>query len=190
MEMLVVCAILVVITALILLDYNRFGGDVRLENFAYDVTLSVRQAQVYGIAVQRFGTNTFQGYGAHFTLSSPINYIIFADVEGSGLFDSTSIPSEIVETDTIGDYYRISGLCAISAVGGSVCTPMRTIDIFFKRPEPTGYISASPDANPPVSCIQNPQTACQFEAQITLLSPKGDTRTVVVDSTGQISVQN
>lgn len=186
-ELLVTAAILVLITSMVLLDYNRFGGSVTLENFAYDVALTVRQAQVYGIAVQRFGANTFQGYGVHFALSSPTTYIIYADTEGTGLYDPSANPSEIAETDSITQNYAITGLCAITYLGG-VCTPMQTIDVFFKRPEPSSYISVSPDGSPLVSCIQN-ITACQSEAKITLMSPKGDTRTIVVDSTGQIFVQ-
>lgn len=188
-ELLVVCAIIVVITALVLVDSNKFGGDVTLENFAYDVALSVRQTQVYGIAVERFGTSNFNtGYGMHFSLTTPNSYILFADEDGTGIYDPNASPSEVVDSNTISQGFAITGLCAIPEVGGSTCNPVSEIDILFIRPEPDAYISVGTSGNAPVSCVRQPNAACNYEAQITLTSPKGDTRTVVVDATGQISV--
>jgi len=199
-ELLVVCAIIVVITALVLVNNSKFGGEVILENLAYDIALSVRQTQVYGIAVERFGStncsaftagsNCFgAGYGMNFRLANPGTYILFADEDGTGIYDPQKSPSEIVEADTLQQGYAITGLCAIPEVGGTTCTPVTEIDILFERPEPDAYISVGSGANAPASCLQQPAVACNYEAQITLTSPAGDTRTVVVDATGQISVQ-
>ncbi|HTR18708.1 MAG TPA: hypothetical protein VMH91_01860 [Candidatus Paceibacterota bacterium] len=189
-ELLVVCAIIVVITAVILVDNNKFGGAILLENLAYDVALTVRQAQVYGIAVERFGqnTNVFNvGYGMYFSTSDPTHYYLFADSEGTGIYDSGASPTEVQQKTTIQNGYAISSLCAVSQFGGTTCTPMSEIDILFQRPEPNAFISAAASGAPP-SCVQS-AVACYYEAQITLLSPKGDTRTVIVDATGQISVK-
>lgn len=188
-ELLVVCAIIIVITGLVLIDNNKFGGDVTLENFAYDVALSLRQTQVYGIAVERFGTNFNTGYGMHFALATPTTYILFADEDNTGIYDPAASPSEIVDTDTIDQGFAITGLCVIPEVGGTTCEPATEIDILFIRPQPDAYISAGVGGNSPASCIEQPGSSCYYEAQITLTSPKGDTRTVVVDTTGQISVQ-
>jgi hypothetical protein len=191
-ELLVVCAIIVVITTLVLIDNNKFGGDVKLENFAYDVALSVRQTQIYGIAVERFGSNNFStGYGMHFSLSSPTQYLLFADEDGTGIYDAQANPSELVPGGlyTIDQGFAITSLCVIPVIGGSSCTPVTEIDILYVRPEPDAYISAGTGSNAPVSCIKQQGAACNYEAQITLSSPKGGTRTVVVDITGQISVE-
>ena len=200
-ELLVVCAIIIVITSLVLVNNSKFGGDVTLENFAYDVALSVRQTQIYGIAVSRFGTgctgiggsnpNCFSaGYGMHFSLSSPTTYLLFADEDGTGIYNPNIAPSEIVDSNQIQQGFSISSLCAIPASNSATCTPASEIDILFVRPEPNAYISVGHGGSAPVSCIKQPLSgACYYEAQITLISPKGDTRTVVVDATGQISVQ-
>lgn len=185
-----VCVIVVVITTIVLLDNNKFGGDVTLENFAYDVALSVRQTQVYGLAVERFGASNFStGYGMHFSLSSPTTYVLFADEDRTGVYDAQATPSEIVDSNMIQQGFAISGLCVVPEVGGSSCTAVSEIDILFVRPEPDAYISAGVGGNAPASCLVQGGGACYYEAQITLRSPKGDTRTVVVDATGQISVQ-
>lgn len=192
-ELLVVCAIVVVISAVILVDNNKFGGEVILENLAYDVALSLRQTQVYGIAVERFGQNTFSaGYGMRFSVSSPTTYVLFADTENTGIYDSKASPSEVVQTTNVQQGYAVSSLCTISAVNGGACNQVSEIDIMFKRPEPNAFISAGGNGSggsyTVSSCTQNLIT-CQYEAQITLLSPRGSTSTVVVDATGQISVQ-
>ena len=51
-ELLVVVAIIVVITGLILANSNKFGGQTMLQNLSYDIALSLREAQVYGISVR------------------------------------------------------------------------------------------------------------------------------------------
>ena len=180
--------IIVVITALVLIDNNKFGGDVKLENFAYDVALSIRQTQVYGIAVKRFNNNFSTGYGMYFLGSDPNTYLLFADENGTGLYDPSK-PSEIVQTNGIDQGYAISGLCVVAAAGTGVCVPATEIDILYVRPQPNAYISANVGAGA-VSCVQNQRTACFYEAQIQLSSPKGDKRAVIVDATGQISVVN
>lgn len=215
-ELLVVCAIIIVVTAMVLVNNNKFGGSVTLENFAYDVALSVRQAQVYGIAVQRFGTgctgaggggNTGcfnSGYGMRFALSSPTSYLLFADLEGTGVYDPSYLDSypyeatqypngEIQEEDQIQQGYSITNLCVIAGTSqGGTCTPVNEIDILYVRPEPQAYISVGGNGVIGAQysmglCYTHPQQ-CNYEAHITLTSPRGDTRTVVVDATGQISV--
>lgn len=208
-ELLVVCAIIVVITAIVLVDNSKFGGDVTLENFAYDVALSVRQAQIYGIAVNRFGTgctgigganpNCFNaGYGMNFTLASPQQYTLFADLENNGVYDPNYLTShstessvyptgELVAQTTIQQGFSITGLCVIPSTAQGSCQPVHEIDILYIRPEPEAYISAG-NSGSVSSCYQNTQL-CNYEARVTLTSPKGDTRTVTIDATGQISVQ-
>jgi prepilin-type N-terminal cleavage/methylation domain-containing protein len=195
-ELLVVCAIIIVVSTIVLIDNNKFGGDITLENFSYSVALSVRQAQVYGIAVERFGTNCTtgatsacfsSGYGMHFSLATPTTYILFADEDGTGVYDAQRSPSEVVQSNSITQGFAITGLCVIANTSrNSTCQPVNQIDILYIRPEPEAYITAK---GSPYSCKLNPRTDCNYEAQITLTSPKGDTRSVVVDATGQISVQ-
>jgi prepilin-type N-terminal cleavage/methylation domain-containing protein len=183
-ELLVVTAIIVVVTSIILADNNRFGGVVQLENLAYDIALSIRQAQVYGISVAGLGgsANPFgAGYGMHFDMSDPQHYELFADTAGSGIYD----PSENVSPSpyTIANGFRIASLCVTPPSGTENCNAS-TIDIVFKRPEPDAWISVSG-----VSCIAE-SGACEEGARIVLASPRGDMMSVVVDVNGQISVQN
>lgn len=184
-ELLVVIGIMVVISALVLADYNKFGGVVVLEQLSYDVALTLRQAQVFGISVQRFQTNTFDAaYGVHFALSSPDTYELFADaIQKNGLYDCPSPGTnncELVQAVTLPPNYAIHDLCATNGSGTQTCG-LTSLDIVFKRPDTDAWISAN-GAN----CLNGGQ--CSESATMTLKSPRGDTMNVVVTVNGQISV--
>ena len=186
-ELLVVSAIIVIVSGIILVNNNRFGGVIQLENLAYDVALSIRQAQVYGISVQRFGSSTFSaGYGVHFDISSPNTYITFADaLTANGLYDCPSPGTsacELVQSTTITQGYHIQALCVTPPVGAEDCT-VHKVDALFVRPEPDAWISGSD-----TSCVLQHGT-CQEGARVVLISPRGETMSVIVEANGQIAVR-
>jgi len=181
-ELLAVMAILVVVTGAILTSNSRFGGAVLLQNLAYDIGLGIRQAQIYGISVHRYGASDFSsGYGMHFDVSaSPTTYVLFADVDKNGVYDQ----GELVESTDIGRGYKIKSLCATKNYNEN-CN-FYTLDILFKRPEPDAYLTARNGNGQ--SCIQN-GNQCQERASIIVESPREDSMRVVVEATGQIAVQ-
>lgn len=184
-EMLVVVGIMVVVSGLILANNNRFGGVVLLQNLAYDMALSIRQAQGYGIAVQRFNSSFSSGYGMHFQIDPPgttqSTYVLFADaIEPADGEYTCPTPGtancELVQATTIASGYRISSLC-VRPAGGAMQCGASTLDILFKRPEPDAYIRSSlgEDVNE--------------SAEIHVQSPRGDTKVVTIHANGQIAVQ-
>ena len=190
-ELLVVTAIFVVITGMILANHNRFGGRVILQNLAYDIALSIRQAQVYGISVRQFG-GTFSGYGMHFVLSgpgvNPTTYVLFADIYPSvpnGLYDADQ--GEQVESNTIAGGYRIVDLCALRLdVPRSTpedCDSITSLDVLFRRPEPDAFISING-----VSGVAD-QSALQQRARIIVESLRGERMSIVIEKTGQINTE-
>ena len=178
-ELLVVVAIFTLLSIVTIASNASFGERITLETLAYDVALSVRQAQVYGIAVQRFGssgTDFDRGYGMHFDVStgpSSATYELFADtLSGNGLYDD----GELVAATTLRGGYRIVDLC-VRPNGGSENCDISELNILFKRPEPDAYIR-SEDTSPTYEL-----------GRITIESPSGDRADVVVELSGQISVQ-
>ncbi len=178
-ELLVICAILVVITGVVLVNNSKFGGQILLENLAFDMALSVRQAQVYGISVQRFGASTYSaGYGVHFDAANPSSYLLFADaVQANGLYDT----GELVTTNSLDRGFKIASICATQSGQPEVCGLTR-LDVIFKRPEPDAYISSS-GASCPLQL-----GSCDESARIIVQSPRGDNDSIVVNVNGQISV--
>jgi len=185
-ELIVVTGILVLITGVMLANNARFGGAILLENLAYDVALSVRKAQVYGIAVRRFGqTNFSAGYGMHFSIDTPVVYVLFADTSppgtGDGIYQSSQ--GELVEEVTMQRGFHIADLCVTSPGSSTETCGLSRLDILFRRPEPDAFISANG-----ISGVANPASLYE-RGRVILESPRGDRASVVVESTGQIAVQ-
>ena len=167
-------ALMVLLTSIILANNNQFGGALTLRILAYQVALSVREAQTYGISVKKFGDNSFQGgFGVHFDRNSPSSYVLFGDgISKNGVYDQ----GELVESVTLSRNFAISDLCAASGSLGTETCGINTVDILFKRPEPDAQILINSEGIP-------------FErARVIIMSPRGDRLSVVVGATGQIAV--
>ena len=190
-ELLVVVAIFAIITGVLLANNSKFNSSALLGSLAYDISLSIREAQVYGLSVQTFGTqfsatgyNVQVGYGIHFDAATPTSYFLFADSNANKYYDSSDT---VLQTYTVGTNHFIKSFCGTpspSQGGGPQCTILTSptinhLDIVFFRPDPDAIITSDQESNP-----AQPYSS----AQITIASPSGETRTVTVQSTGQISV--
>ena len=168
----VVTAIFVILSAVVLANNTRFGNRVVLENLAHDIALSIRQAQVYGIAVKRTDTGVFNvGYGMHFTANAP-SYELFADLNDNGVYDV----GETVKLSTLASGYRIDDICARASGSIDTCG-LTEINILFIRPEPDALIRRSLGA------------FLDQKATIVVKSNRDDTARIITDASGQISVQ-
>ena len=186
-ELLVSVGIFVFLTVLLVVKYGSFNQSVLLTNLAYDVAVTIRTAQAYGLSVKRVGTGdesvNFQyAYGVHFDTTSAGNTTLKlfaftpAQTQNHTYGDtSNSALSEIdVQTYTLKRGARITGVCT-----GSVnCAPdTDQLDIIFRRPNPNADI-----------CITSGGCGNQY-AEITITGTDGSTRVVAVRENGQISVK-
>ncbi len=187
-EMLAVMTVFVVITTITLASNSRFGGNITLETLAYDIALSVRQAQVYGIAVRRsdVGTSDFErAYGIHFNASQPTTYQLFTDIAefpselGDGRYDcpTPGDPNtcELVENTTMRGGYSIIDLCVRPLNQSEMCG-QDELNVIFRRPEPDAY-------------IRSDGVQTYEQARIVLGSPQGARANILIELAGQISVQ-
>ncbi|MDO8523864.1 MAG: prepilin-type N-terminal cleavage/methylation domain-containing protein [bacterium] len=175
-ELLVVMFIFTIISGVILANHSRFNSSVLLGSLAYNMALSVRQAQVYGLSVQTFGANFKVGYGVHF--SAPDSYIFFADTNATKRYEDGV--DSILQTYSVGRGHTLTRFCGVLERGSQECSddsgsPITHLDVVFFRPDPDANISS-----------ENP--GYYSRGVITVASPSGETRTVTVESTGQISV--
>ncbi len=188
-EMLVVIGIIVVISGIIFANNVRFGGMVQLQNLAYDIALTVRQAQVYGISVQRFQTSsTFAAaYGMHFQTSPSNVYYLFGDVTTvNGVFEV----SEIVQTTSIQSGYSVAYLFVTPPGQSETATGTVTaLDITYRRPNPDAFISMNGEIftfTPQGKYLTGTRNE---QARIVVRSPRGDLKSIVISTNGQISVR-
>ena len=214
-ELIVTVAIFVFMTALVVAKYGSFNDGTLLTSMAYDIALTLRDAQSYGLNVQGYtpptGSQSFSyPYGMHFQSASLYNneMILFADsypqnqttgVYGDGICTDASgmtCQSGTTEGDTIVTTYTLArgGLikclyvsntpplastdpCQTSDSGSNVVV----VDITFKRPDPNAIIKAYVDG----SIQKFAYAVIQVEN-----ASKNSTRSIVVNETGEIAVQN
>ena len=174
-ELLVVMGIMIVITTLVLARYSQFNGVILLRDLAYDVALSFREAQVYGISGRSDSGVFAYRYGVYINKGAPTQYILFGDSNNDSAYES----NEVVTAYTMRTGYGISEICAHTTAGVNKCAStggLSTLTVMFKRPEPDAIIRSD--------VVGDVYT----DATVTMLSPAGATRSVTVTSTGQIAV--
>ncbi len=184
-ELLVSVAIFALMTALVVAKYGAFNQSIFLTNLAYDVALTVRTAQTYGLSVKSTattGTYSSPTYAYGVTIgtdsiscagssSNATQFLMFTDIG--------TTPNAICDAgDTLVSTYALKRGATVYQVcaGGSSCTPgSGRLDVTFKRPDPKATI-----------CFNS---SCTHSfAQIVLKAPDGTTKAVEIRSTGQISV--
>ena len=175
-ELLVSIGIFMLITTMAVMNHAQFNSSVLLTNLAYEVGLSIRQAQVYGITVKQTDAAKFEsGYGIHFDLDDPKTYILFEDFKSSASAIEASHTYDVGDSDI--ETFRIQKGNRVSGIYIDGDTDSRAeVDITFIRPNPDAYIKYSGDSG-----LHN-------KAEICLKSPQGTARKVIVENTGQISV--
>jgi len=182
-ELLVVISVVTLITAGLLIQHSGFNSTTLLNNLAYDVALSIRQAQAYGISVRNAGGSNFSaGYGVNFDPTRPDSYVLFQDLgstpnnayDHNGNTIDTDDP-EFVERYTLRRGHVISNVCRVGST--SVCFDggLTMMNIVFRRPNPDAIVN----------------NTTSYEATVEISSQDGEAqRTIHVLPTGQISISN
>lgn len=177
-ELMVSMGIIILVSTIGLTRHAQFNETVRLRNLTYDIALSVREAQSYGINVREFKPdNTFDiAYGIHLAADSPTEYVLFADRNDNGVYDGDMDcgSPECVERFRLQGGYSLD-FCGLSGGSRECAGAIDRLAIMFKRP--------SPDA------IVRSDLGEYGSAQIAVRSPKGAERFVSVYATGQVSVE-
>ncbi len=182
-ELLVVIAIFALISGLILANHSRFNSSVLLGSLAYNIALSIREAQVYGLSVKQFSDEFQVGYGVRF--EGEETYILFADTPNLGELPDKKYNANdgdsIIQSYEVGRGHVIARFCGITSSGAEECSDGSTavtidhLDIVFFRPEPDAYISSA-------------EPEYYSRATVVVSSPNQNSRTITIASTGQITV--
>ncbi len=167
-ELLVSIAIIALISTVVLMQYGSFNSVILLKSLAYEIALTVREAQTFGVSVRSDGGTFQSAYGVHFDKSLIKSYTLFIDRNANNRYDT----GEDVTTYQIGQGNQIFDLCV-----NTICD-RDTLDIVFRRPEPDAIFTASP-------VVANPSSARIIVGYPDVVQ----TRTVRVWSTGQIAVE-
>ncbi len=199
-ELLVVFSIMVIIMSVVLTSQSSFNKTLILANTAYDVALSLRSAESFGLGARvASGGVTNAGYGIHFQGAPANSYFLFTDsnlpsvssCHGLPLSGDISAPDaqygncvydagEKVFDYTLNNGITISNLC-VHTDGSATCAPVNSLDIVFARPNAEAFMST----NGLYSAAPAITSAC-----LTLTSPQGGSQFVSVTSSGEITASS
>ncbi len=201
LEMLVVMTIITIITIIVITSQGSFNKTILLVNTAYDVALSIRSAETYGIGSRIAGASSNSGYGINITRGAPGSLVFFADSypgpSASSVCHPASDPDapdakpgncsydqpydQLISRYTLGNGVVVSDFC-VQVAGAWSCSAshgstVASLDIVFVRPNPTPFMSV----NSSYSGAFPVTAAC-----LALSSPQGGTRFVSISSAGEI----
>ncbi len=215
-ELVVVIGILILVSSIILFNYNDFNSNVSLENLSQDIALTIRQAQTLAIGVKGVGTGTnatFPGYGIHFqlpadkanpNLGGDKSFIYFADIpSGIPSIGNKKYDESLGTTDcsdaTVSDINECLNIVGISStdVINRICINDSVSDVCYPS---SGSDAPSLDI---VFTRPNPEAEFYFSnngftkssgisaVTIEIMSPGNrKTKEIKVWNTGQISVDS
>lgn len=187
-ELLVAIAIFTVMTSILVVKYGGFSEGMTLTNLAYDIALTLREAQSYGINSSDAGSLTGApgkfdtAYGAYFNVGNRTRFTLYGDYDAADTGGKVGYTgsNENIRVMTMKQGNRLDYLC-VRLGTGSCATNINIIDIQFKRPDPSPIIYAGTNAN---SLTKN-----WDYAEVRVVSPNKSYRKVVVRTSGQISVE-
>jgi len=186
-EMMVVLSVIASVTAIALTSQSAFNKTLILANTAYDIALTLRSAESFGMSSRATGVIANAGYGIHFQIGTPDSFLMFADIfplVGSSCTRPDCKPGDriytsddtLVQTYTLGNGITVSDFCAYSDSWHCASTgDLNSLDIVFMRPNPDAFIHAN------ISSYTQYTAAC-----ITISTNQGASRFVSVAASGQI----
>ncbi|MEJ0053930.1 MAG: prepilin-type N-terminal cleavage/methylation domain-containing protein [bacterium] len=210
-EMLAVLAIIVIITAIAFTGQSIFNRTLTLANTAYNVALSIRQAENYGIASRTFGSVRNAGYGVRFEAAVKNAYYFYADVNpvpgisgnchcadtncaalpdakpGNCVYDAsygTPVRSELVSQYTFGSGISVKDFCGTAASGGAThCAAAAPNDL-----RALDIVFVRPNTQVTLTATQNNGTRLPLSQATVYLGAGTGQRCVTVSAIGQVSV--
>lgn len=203
-EMTIVAAIFGLMTAVVVYKYGDFTSNLLVSNMAYEIALTARQAQVFGVgvrAIQIDGEAKFDyPYGVYINVNDGStnqagesrSFILFADrdddllcdngLEGAGFTPCTCAEGdECVDQFTLQRNIRITELRVGNENCLNIAGGVNAISVTFKRPSPEARIKRQDTYDEGFAFTQ-----IKVEAPGSSISPSY----VLIRNNGQISVSS
>jgi prepilin-type N-terminal cleavage/methylation domain-containing protein len=174
-ELMITVAIFVLMTSLLLAKYNNYYSGTIFKNQAYDIAITLRQAQSFGISVKVDSQSFGSAYGVSFPSAGVTNFSLYSYTRNGTLY-AKNIPQK--------DYRLKNGAyiekLEVRANASDNATYANSVDVIFQRPNPEALICA--DVNGTKSC-----TTYKYFS-IVLKAANDTIKTVKVNNSGQISI--
>ena len=159
-ELIVTVAVMAIILAVMLANYNAGGADFRVENQTRQVMALLRKAEAFANASKKFNSQLPSGYGVNLEVNK--NPVLFANFDGNKIYDAGV--DGAVETLPLSAGLKI----------GQVA-PIGVLNIFYEPPKRDIYINGVSVGGASVTIADAQSSA---------------TRVLNITSHGQISIAN
>lgn len=170
LEMIVTIGIMVLLTGIVLINYQEGQKQLALQRAANKLAQDIRRVQEMAMSAQEYnGAIPAGGYGVYFIDSSPNSYILFADctVPPNYVYNDTGNPCAGGFPEKIQEI-ELEKSIIIDNLSAS------PLDITFVPPDPTIYF--------------NTATTSSLES-IQLSVSSGQTKTIKVNGAGLITIE-
>lgn len=168
-ELMVSISIMMLVAAIILVRQDAFNGSVLLRSQAYEVALAAREVQLNAVSASTIQGSTRDVLGLYFNTGTPSVYKLFRDADQDSYYDASE---EYGQQGSLDSRFVIKSITA----GGSARSDVAVV---FERPNfdakffgSTGQINVS-----------------SVEIVIGTTETGGPTKTIVISSSGQVTVQ-
>lgn len=176
-ELIVVLGIFAVMSSVVLYNYGDFQAKVDIKNLSSDVALKIVEAQKASLAGKlptQYITSTWApSYGVYFDMSSPKQFIYFADLNNASGYEAPNF--ENIDTISITKNNYISKIEKCTDSGCSTPTNINNLSITFKRPNSGALFTGT-------------SISGASYVRITLTSPKSATSVIKVYPSGRIQL--
>lgn len=166
-------AVIGIITVVVIFNHQGFSDSVELNGAAQELSQTIREAQIKGLAVEHTNDEFKAGRGVYIAEGDD-HFIYFADLSNGGNNNPNQFDpgvGEKIRQIKLPPGFEVEDLkCGDSSCSGG------ELHIVYSRPRPQAHFQ---DGNGEVSSDQ---------VSITILSPRGRRKEVQVYRTGQVSV--
>ena len=167
-ELLITILIISIIVSISFLGYREFEHRLTLQRVVYKIVADIEKTREMAMSAQEFeGTGSIPegGYGVYFDISTPDEFILFADLDlGVG---PNKVYSGILE--------QVEKIYLDSTVEISALSPSGPINVVFLSPSPNVFLVGGSSVN-------------QVEITVALKSDLSKTRKIYINSAGLISM--
>lgn len=145
-EVLITSAIIGIVTAIVVIKYGAFNSSVLLRNQAFEVALSIREAQVFSVSVRGDDNPSFrESFGVYVDMGavpSPTQqYMLFVDANVNDRYDT----NEEVDTLTIDSRFEIFDVCL--GDDSALDCGLEDLSVTFSRPDFDAKMFSTPGAS-------------------------------------------
>ena len=189
-ELIVVIAIFGIITSVALFNQGKLNGNILVTNLAYEIALSIREAENYGVGVRAAGsTGGFTGgYGVAFDMADPLTVNLFNDKDNNNYYTPGVAPTGETSSQLLIQNQRgnkITALCIGTLPSGKclAVASLSKLNIVYRRPNPEAIFYTETTPGTPGGTTG--------PAYIVVNTPSNDNcRVIVVEASGQVRVDS